>query len=109
MSLAVNEYNYQAYEKKATSSKPVGGIIFLFFLMGFFFVFLNFKRVKTYATTNNLGFWAALALLNQTNRSHSGSWNNFNGGSGGFGGGSSGGFGGFGGGGFGGGGAGGSW
>lgn len=110
MALAIQEYDYQTYEKNSGGDKPIGAIVFLVFLMVFFVLFLNYKRINTYAKTNNVGFWAALLLLNQASRSHHGSWNHFHGGSGGFGGGSSGGgFGGFGGGGFGGGGAGGSW
>ena len=110
MALAIQEYDYQTYQKQSGGEKPVGAILFLVFLMVFFVIFLNYKRINTYAKTNNLGFWAALLLLNESSRSHRGSWNSFHGGSGGFGGGSSGGgFGGFGGGGFGGGGAGGSW
>lgn len=109
MSLAIKEYDYKTYEKQTSSKKISGAVVLLVFLMVFFIIILNFKRVNTYAKTNNVGFWAALLLLNQASRSHHGSYNHFHGGTGGFGSGSGGGFGGFGGGGFGGGGAGGSW
>lgn len=62
---------------------------------------LKAGQTSRYSSTNNLGFWAALALMNASSRSHGGSFGSF-----GSGGGS---FGGFGGGSFCGGGAGGSW
>ncbi len=99
------------YKATAKTSKGGKGKLFPFLMMLFIFliIFLSqFNRARKYGRTNNLGFWAAWALLNAaSNRSH-GSWGGFSGGggSGGFGGG---GFGGFGGGSSGGGGAGGSW
>ena len=73
----------------------------ILFFIGIWF-FLMYRRTNIYAQNNNLGFWAALALMSAaSNRSHGGSFGGFSGGSGGFGG--------FGGGSFGGGGAGGSW
>lgn len=91
------------------------GVFFLLVILG---LMAKVSDARDYARINNIGFWAAWALLNASTRSHGGSWGHFSGGSGsfgggGFGGGSSfgggGGFGGFGGGSFGGGGAGGSW
>ncbi len=85
------------------------------FLMFAFIIFIiiysKIRRTQRYSRQNNLGFWAAWALLNVAANRGRGSWGNFSGGSGwgsggGFGGG---GFGGFGGGSSGGGGAGGSW
>jgi uncharacterized protein len=100
-------------EKKRNKGGIIGSVIFFLVIAGVFLLF-KVKSTRTYARTNNLGFWAAWALLASMNTRHSGYYNSFRGGSGGFGGyggGSSGGggFGGFGGGGFGGGGAGGSW
>jgi uncharacterized protein len=100
-------------ERKKNKGGMLGAVIFFLVIAGVFLLF-KVKSTRTYARTNNLGFWAAWALLASMNTRHSGYYNSFRGGSGGFGGyggGSSGGggFGGFGGGGFGGGGAGGSW
>ena len=104
-SLAVGEYNSQAY-----ASNRGGGsesfFPFLFILFVFIFAVIGKMRsAKSYSVGHNVPFWTALMLMNQS-RGHGGSYNNFTSGGGGFGGG---GFGGFGGGGFGGGGAGGSW
>ena len=106
--LAKGEYSYADYNKKAEKKKGAGllGLLPILFFIGIWFL-LTYKRTSSYARNNDLGFWAALMLMNSSRRSHSGSWNSFSGGSGSFGGG--GGFGGFGGGGFGGGGDGGSW
>lgn len=104
-SLAVEEYNFDTYKK----SKSSGGSLFPVLLILAVIVFAMVRRVndaRSYGVGNNVGFWTALWMLNQS-RGHSGYYNNFTSGGGGFGGGS--GFGGFGGGGFGGGGAGGSW
>jgi uncharacterized protein len=100
-------------EKKKNKGGILGALVFFIVIAGVFFLF-KVKSTRQYARTNNLGFWAAWALLASMNTRHSGYYNSFRGGSGGFGGyggGSSGGggYGGFGGGGFGGGGAGGSW
>jgi uncharacterized protein len=83
--------------------------VLLALLIFFIVIISKVGSTRNYARRNNLGFWAAWALMNAAmNRSHGrGSWGGFSGGSGGFGGG--GGFGGFGGGMSGGGGAGGSW
>lgn len=102
-----------APERKKSKGGILGSIIFFIVIASVFLLF-KVKSTRQYARSNNLGFWAAWALLASMNTSHSGYYNSFRGGSGGFGGyggGSSGGggFGGFGGGGFGGGGAGGSW
>ncbi len=118
MSLARKEFTPDQYIKRTGGnrhqrSRPfpfLGIIIFIIILI----VFLRKARsVNSYASTNNLGFWAAwLLLMNMGNR---GGWNDFNSGGGSFGGygGGSGSsdssFGGFGGGSFGGGGASGSW
>ena len=66
-----------------------------------FIMIMKAGKARKYASTNHLGFWAAMALMNASSRSHGGSFGSFSSGSGGFGG--------FGGGSFGGGGAGGSW
>lgn len=108
--LASGEYDYQQYQQQGTTSPGV--MVFPFLLiMGIWFL-LFYRRTRSYARSNNLGFWAALALMNAASGSHKGHYGSFRSGSGGFGGGfggGGGGFGGFGGGGFGGGGAGGSW
>ena len=101
MSLAIGEFNSAEYGKRSKKF-PFAALLPLL-LMAFFAFILPIFRVRSYAQTNNLGFWAAMALMSQAGRSHGGMF----GGGGGFSGG--GGFGGFGGGGFGGGGAGGSW
>ena len=107
--LAKGEYDYQAYNEKGETGGLMAILPILFFI-GIWF-FLVFRRTRIYARNNNLGFWAAMALMNAaSNRRHRGGFGGFSGGSGGFGGGGGGGgFGGFGGGSFGGGGAGGSW
>jgi uncharacterized protein len=112
MQLARGEYDSDAYASKHTKRKKKGGLgIALLGLLIVAFVFIaKAAQTKRYAQTNQIGFWAAWALLNAASRSHRGYYNNFSSGRGGFGGFSGGGgFGGFGGGGFGGGGAGGSW
>lgn len=110
--LAAGEYNFQAYnEKHQSKSSGWGALLPIFFILGIWF-FLTYRRVNKYASMNNLGFWAALAMMSAASRSHPGHYSRFRGGGfggGGFGGGGGGGFGGFGGGSFGGGGAGGSW
>lgn len=104
MSLVKGEYTADQYMKR--KSKPVLFPFLLVFFIILIVIISKFRSARHYASTNNLGFWAAWALLNAaSNRSH-GSWGNFSSGGGGFGGG---GFGGFGGGMSGGGGAGGSW
>jgi len=113
-SLAQGEYNIEAYKTKhQKKGLPVGVILVFVLLLIAVFVFAKSFQVRQYAKLNNLGFWAAWALLSSLSNTHSGSWQDFNRGRGGFGGwsgGSGGGFGGFGGGGsFGGGGAGGEW
>lgn len=114
MQLARGEFDSDAYASKHVQRKKKSGLgIALLALLIIAFVFIaKAAQTKRYAQTNQIGFWAAWALLNAASRSHRGYYNNFSsgrGGFGGFGGGSGGGFGGFGGGGFGGGGAGGSW
>ena len=88
---------------------PWFGVLLALFVL-FIVTVSKIGSTRNYARRNNLGFWAAWALMNAAmNRgSGRGSWGGFSGGSGGFGGGG-GGFGGFGGGMSGGGGAGGSW
>jgi uncharacterized protein len=102
---------------KATDkvSKRKGSGLFPLFLVLLIIVLVLGSKAKTtsrYARMNNMGFWAAWALLNAAAHRNRGRWNHFSGGggfgsSGGFGSGGS--FGGFGGGMSGGGGAGGSW
>lgn len=108
MSITAGEFTADQYAqgKHRPRSRGVGFIpVFILLIFGLVF-YLNVRRVRKYAASNDMAFWAAWALLNASNRRHSGSYGHFSSGSGGFGGG---GFGGFGGGGFGGGGAGGSW
>lgn len=100
-SLAVGEYNSDAYANNSGGSGKGSFMPFLFILLVLAIVLISRAReARRYGRTNNLPFWAALMMLNQT-RGYSGSFGNFTSGGGGFGG--------FGGGGFGGGGAGGSW
>ncbi len=107
--LATGEYNYKQYDKKKKKGGGLMAILPILFFIGIW-IFLMYRRTGVYARNNNMGFWAALMLMNAASgRGHGGSFGNFSGGSGGFGGGGGGGFGGFGGGSFGGGGAGGSW
>lgn len=107
ISIVKGEYTADDYMKGKKEKIPWFGILLAIFI--FFIVILSkIGSTRNYARRNNLGFWAAWALMNAAmnrGRSH-GSWGGFSGGSGGFGGG---GFGGFGGGMSGGGGAGGSW
>jgi len=113
MELAKGEYSSKEYASKHSKNKTKAGLgaAALALLIIFIVFFIKATQVRHYARTNQLGFWAAWALLNATTRSHRGYYSNFSSGRGGFGGGGfgGGGFGGFGGGGFGGGGAGGSW
>ena len=99
MSITSGEFTAEDYTKKITYEKfiPILFILFIFILI----IIIKASRTRKYADTNGMGFWAAWALMNASNRRHGGSFGNF-----GSGGGS---FGGFGGGSFGGGGAGGSW
>ncbi len=103
MGLAKGEYAMESRDK-GPGLWILVPILFFIILV----IWLQSRRVKRYARTNDIDFWTAWWLLNQAGRSHRGSWGGFTGGGGGFGGGG-GGFGGFGGGSFGGGGAGGSW
>jgi len=105
MSLTKGEYTADQYQERGAAEGAA--IIIIVFFIVIIIIFSRMFAVRKYATTNNLGFWAALALMNAAANSRRGSYNNFSSGSG-FGGGG-GGFGGFGGGSFGGGGAGGSW
>jgi uncharacterized protein len=113
MELAQGEYDSDAYASKHVKRKKKGaaGIVFLGLLIIAIAFSVQASKARKYAQTNQIGFWAAWALLNAASRSHRGYYNNFSSGRGGFGGysGGGGGFGGFGGGSFGGGGAGGSW
>ena len=104
MKLAKGEINAKSY---GTRKVPFSGLltILAIFVVIILVAISQRNKVRTYARTNNIDFWAAWWLLNQASRSHRGTWGGFSGG----GGGGGGGFGGFGGGGFGGGGAGGSW
>lgn len=112
MELARGEYNSDEYASRYNKRRKNNGIgIALLALLIIAFVFIaKASQARRYAQTNQIGFWAAWALLNAASRSHRGYYSNFSSGRGGFGGYSGGGgFGGFGGGSFGGGGAGGSW
>lgn len=102
--------NYQARREQGDAGQFAGILLIILFLFGFpmLAVFLSARKLSR---TNNVGFFAALALLQatSTHRNTRHGYHHFSRGSGGFGGFSGGGgFGGFGGGGFGGGGAGGS-
>lgn len=109
--LARDEYDYKTYNEKEETGGLMAVLPILFFIAVWFF--LIYRRTSIYASNNDLGFWAALALMNAaSSRNHGGGFGGFSGRTGGFGGGGGGGgggFGGFGGGSFGGGGAGGSW
>lgn len=105
--LAAGEYTSTDYNNKQPEGPGLAAIIPFLIFFGIWFL-LFYRRTKNYARTNDIGFWAALALMNAASRRHSGHYGGFRSGGGGFGGGG-GGFGGFGGGSFGGGGAGGSW
>jgi uncharacterized protein len=108
--LAKGEYNSQDYQGQ-NRGNPLTVVIPFLFIIGIWLL-LMYRKTNRYARRNDLGFWAAFALMSAASRSHRGSYGNFTGGGGGFGGfggGGGGGFGGFGGGSFGGGGAGGSW
>jgi len=123
MSLARKDFPATQYMNRGGQrqerSSPIG--FFAIVVFGIFFItfFSKYRRVSHYASMNNIGFWAAWALLAASTNRSSGYYNNFNSGGGGFGGffgggggdggGGGGSFGGFGGGGFGGGGASGSW
>lgn len=107
MSIVKGEFTADQYMKGRKEKIPWFGVLLALFI--FFIVIVSkIGSTRRYARRNNLGFWAAWALMNAAmNRGRSrGSWGGFSSGSGGFGGG---GFGGFGGGSSGGGGAGGSW
>lgn len=99
-------------QKRINPSKTTGLVILIVLLVWLIIWMTAVKKARKYARLNNVGFWAAWALLNSARTKHTGSWSSFSGGRGFSGGGFSGGgggFGGFGGGSFGGGGAGGSW
>jgi uncharacterized protein len=108
MSIVKGEYTADTTKNKK-EKVPWFGVLLALFV--FFIVIISkVGSTRNYARRNNLGFWAAWALMNaaMNRNSNRGSWGGFSSGSGGFGGGG-GGFGGFGGGMSGGGGAGGSW
>lgn len=110
IALARGEYQGEPQRNRNIDSLPYKGIlIFLGIIM--LIMVVKVRSARSYAHRNNIGFWAAWALLNAASGSQRGSWGGFTsgGGFGGGGGGGGGGFGGFGGGSFGGGGAGGSW
>lgn len=105
MEITSGEYTADEYAK-ADWSKIL--IPFAFIVVIFLLVFFSAaKKAKDYSIGHNIPFWTAFMLMNNSGKSHGGSWGNFTSGGGSFGGG--GGFSGFGGGSFGGGGAGGSW
>lgn len=108
--ISVDDYLATTYEQDMRKSVGVF-VLFLIFMVGLP-AFAIITSVRRKARVNDLGFWAALALVMASSGRHRGRYNHFTHGSGGFGGfgggNSGGGFGGFGGGSFGGGGAGGS-
>ncbi len=99
MAITGGEYSADEYAKStgAKNAFPFLGVILIFI----FIMAMKASKTRKYASTNNLGFWAAWSLMNASSRSHGGSFGSFTSGGGSFGG--------FGGGSFGGGGAGGSW
>jgi uncharacterized protein len=106
--LAAGEYQAEPGSDNEKKSPIMFIAIFIFFMI--IAMAMKVRSVQKYAIVNNIAFWAAWELLNQSRRVHHGSWGGFTGGGGSWGGGGGGGgFGGFGGGSFGGGGAGGSW
>lgn len=105
MSIVKGEYTADEYMKGKKEKIPWFGIL-LAIIISIIVIISKIGSTRNYARRNNLGFWAAWALMNAAMNRGRGSWGGFSGGSGGFGGG---GFGGFGGGSSGGGGAGGSW
>lgn len=105
VSIVKGEYTVDEYMKQSEKKFPWFGLL-LGIIIFFIVIISKVGSTRNYARRNNLGFWAAMALMNAAMNRGSGSWGGFSGGSGGFGGG---GFGGFGGGSSGGGGAGGSW
>ncbi len=102
--LAVGEYNSDEYANKSKREMSWFPILFILIVL-VLSLWGKARSAKAHSIKNDLPFWTAFMLMNQS-RGHGGSYGNFTSGGGGFGGG---GFGGFGGGGFGGGGAGGSW
>ncbi len=110
MGLALGEFGAEGVAQGKTQEKGVPWAIIVIVIVMIIVVLMSRARsVKQYAQTNNLSFWAALALMNAISSKQRGSWNNFHSGSGGGFGGGGGGFGGFGGGSFGGGGSSGGW
>ena len=99
MEITGGEYSADEYAKSSglKGLLPFLGIFIFIIVM----LITRAKSARSYASTNNMGFWAALAVMNASSRSHGGSFGGFSSGGGSFGG--------FGGGSFGGGGAGGSW
>jgi uncharacterized protein len=104
MDITSGEYTADEYAKP-DFSKVILPVLFVLFILIFVFI-STAKKAKDYSIGHNIPFWTAFMLMNNSGKSHGGSWGNFTSGGGSFGGG---GFGGFGGGSFGGGGAGGSW
>ena len=109
--ISVDDYLTNVYEQDMQKSLGIF-LLFLIFMVGLP-AFAIITSVRRKARVNDLGFWAALALVMASSGRHRGRYNHCTHGTGGFGGsgfggGNSGGFGGFGGGSFGGGGAGGS-
>ncbi len=99
MEITGGEYSADEYAKGAGAESflPFLGVLAIFIIM----MFVKAGQTRRYASTNNLGFWAAWSLMNASSKGHGGSFGSFSSGSDSFGG--------FGGGSFGGGGAGGSW
>jgi len=99
MSITSGEFSADDYAKNDKIKNILPFILVIGIII--FIMIMKAGKARKYASTNHLGFWAAMALMNASSRSHGGSFGSFSSGSGGFGG--------FGGGSFGGGGAGGSW
>ncbi len=108
MSIVSGEFTADEYIGHRKNQRVPWFPFVLFFFIFLIVIFSKVTKTRNYARRNNLGFWAAWALLNAASARSRGSWGGFSGGSG-WGSGGGGGFGGFGGGSSGGGGAGGSW
>ncbi len=99
MSITSGEFTADDYAKKDKIKNFLPFILVIIIIA--IVMLMKAGKARKYASTNSMGFWAAMALMNASSRSHGGSFGNFSSGGGSFGG--------FGGGSFGGGGAGGSW
>jgi uncharacterized protein len=109
MLLSIGEFLNDLDEDKPVEKKT--WLVFIVFALMLVIIYgMTIKSVRSYALINNIPFWTAWNILNNSDKIHKGYWGEFSGRGSSYGGMSGGGgFGGFGGGSFGGGGAGGSW